>query len=48
MRGAKQLGGDAPMKLHDTLYQLAHYKVQSGGREDYGSTTDSQQQDIPF
>lgn len=48
MRDAKQLGGDAPMKLHDTLYQLAHYKVQSGGREDFGSTTDSQQQDPPF
>lgn len=48
MREAKQLGGNAPMKLHDTLYQLANYKVQSGGREDYGSTPDSQQQDIPF
>jgi hypothetical protein len=48
MREAKQLGGNAPMKLHDTLYQLANYKVQSGGREDYGSTPDSPQQDIPF
>lgn len=48
MRDAKQLGGDAPMKLHDTLYQLAHYKVQSGGREDFGSPSDTQNQDPPF
>ena len=47
MREAKQIGGNAPMKLHDTLYQLAHYKVQSGGREDFGTDT-GPGEDPPF
>jgi hypothetical protein len=49
MEQAKQVGKDAPQKLKDTLYQLAHYKAfsQSEGREDYG-TSAVEDEDIPF
>lgn len=43
MQEAKRIGGDAPQKLRDTLYQLANYSGQPKGREDYGTT-----QELPF
>jgi hypothetical protein len=47
LRDAKDLGGNAPQKLRDTLYQLAHYKAPEGGREDFGTGPDTSQ-DPPF
>lgn len=47
MGEAKRLGGNAPQKLRDTLYQLAHYKAPEGGREDFG-TGPNTSQDPPF
>lgn len=42
MMKAKEIGGDAPQKLRDVLYQLAHYKAPEGGTEDFGSTNTPQ------